>query len=250
MKVLSLASGSGGNCIYIEEDGQGLLIDAGISRRRIVNLLKHHRIPIENIQAVLLTHEHYDHIKGLGVLTKYHRYPVYATPGTAFRVMRRFMNVEVQPFYFNLILDGFNISAIPLPHDAAEPVGYIVETCRKKMMIATDMGYAPDSLMEAIPFCDAVMIESNHDVEMLMNGSYPDDLKQRILSQYGHLSNAQCAAALRNNLTDKTKLVILAHLSGENNHPEIALRENSLALRNGIKLVAASRDIPTGPFMF
>ena len=248
MKLLILASGSEGNSLYVGEGNTGIIIDAGISRRRIIDSLRAHYIRPENVRGLFITHEHFDHIRGLEVLLKHHNIPVYASPGTAQRVQRRIPGIGIEWFFLSAEMGDFRISAVPLPHDAAEPMGFVIETGTSRLLVATDLGFVPDNLKEEISKCSAAVIESNHDVDMLINGSYPEDLKRRILSRYGHLSNRQCAAALRRSAGENLKLVILAHLSRENNNPDTALVESSNAMTNGAKIVVANRDIPTGPF--
>ncbi len=248
MRLIILGSGSEGNCIYIGEGDSGILIDAGLSRRRIVTGLKEFGVAPSEIDAVFITHEHSDHCRGLPVLCKYEDYPVYSAPDTIKRLLRNCPKVGFQPLHFEKRMNRLSIRTIPLPHDAVEPLGFIVENGDCRMLIATDLGYIPDRLLEEISQCDAVVLESNHDVDMLLNGSYPEDLKRRILSKWGHLSNAQCSTALKQASGDRLKLVALAHLSKENNHPQLALEESHPSLPKGVKLVAAERYTPTGPF--
>ena len=249
MKVLILASGSEGNCIYLEEDGSGLIIDAGISRKRILKGLAEHGISKENVEAVFITHEHTDHTRGLRILCKYENYPVYASEGTIEKLTYQVPRGDFRSVFIGTRINGFEISSLPLPHDAVEPVGYVIEGGGSRVLVATDLGYVTEGILREISRCQAVIFESNHDIEMLNNGSYSEDLKARILSRWGHLSNKQCAAALKQAHWGGLKLVILAHLSLENNSPELALAETSKALPGGIKVIAALRRTPTGPFL-
>jgi len=248
MKFTIFASGSEGNCILVEEAGRGFLIDAGISRRRIVNQFKLRGVDAHSIDGVFLTHEHFDHTQGLKTLCKYENYPVYASEGTIDRVQRFVPDGDYRSIFLETRLNGFTVKSIPLPHDAAEPKGFIIEGTSSRLMVVTDLGFVTERILREISTCDAVVFESNHDVEMLQNGPYSDQLKERILSRWGHLSNAQCAAALNNGKWRGLKLVVLAHLSRENNRLELACREASKALDASTKLAAADRREVTGPF--
>jgi len=249
MKIIIFASSSEGNCAYIEEGGKGILIDAGISRRRIAQCLKQYRINPQNIEAVFISHEHYDHIRGLETLCKYEGYPVYASQGTIERLWGKLPKVDFQPMLMRVRFNGMEVRSLPIPHDAEEPLGFVVESDSARLLVATDMGYVTGRVMDEISRCDALILESNHDVEMLRTGPYPPDLQRRILSRWGHLSNAQCAAALKQAAGGKLKFVALAHLSDKNNLPEIALHESSGAIPRNVKLFAADRRLPTGPFV-
>lgn len=248
MKILLLSSGSDGNCVYLEEEGGGILIDAGISRKRIISGLGEFSINNRQIQAVFITHEHADHVKGLNILCKYENYPVYATEGTIQRATFYNPCADFRTIFCQTQINGFNITAVPLPHDANEPVGYVIEGSSSRLFIATDLGYVTDKALQEISRANAVIFESNHDLEMLNNGRYPEHLKSRIRSKWGHLSNSQCSAALNQAKWKGLELVILAHLSKENNYPHLALTEAQKALDKSIVLIAASRQAPTGPF--
>lgn len=248
MRMIILSSGSDGNCIYIGEGGAGILIDAGISRRSVLSGLKKFGIEPSAIDAVFITHEHSDHCRGLHILSKYEGYPVFTAEGTAEKLFRSCPRADFRPIFIETRLKNLSVRTIPLPHDAVEPMGFIVENGSTRILVATDLGYVSDRILEEISRCSAVVLESNHDVDMLINGPYSAVLKHRILSRWGHLSNTQCAAALKQAAGGRLKLVALAHLSKENNHPRLALEESSPSIPKGVKLVAAERYSPTGPF--
>jgi phosphoribosyl 1,2-cyclic phosphodiesterase len=145
-------------------------------------------------------------------------------------------------------IGDFNIHPVPLPHDAFEPLGFVVESENSRLLVATDLGFVTDKVLEEMAQCKAVIFESNHDVEMLQNGPYSPELKERILSRWGHLSNNQCAAALKKACWSGLKLVVLAHLSKENNMPSLALAESVKVLPKETKVLTASRINYTGPF--
>ncbi|MBC8492028.1 MAG: MBL fold metallo-hydrolase [Candidatus Marinimicrobia bacterium] len=247
MKDLILASGSDGNCIYIGEGDHGILIDAGISRRRIISSLAAFNIDPASIDGIFVTHEHADHVRGIEVISRHEKYPVYCTKGTISRLNRRLKDTNFVPIFQETKLNGFTIKPLPIPHDAEEPVSFVIETESGRLLVATDMGYVTDKVLDEISKCNGIIFESNHDIEMLINGPYPPDLKSRILSRWGHLSNSQCALALKKSWWDGIKFVTLAHLSDKNNLPELALKENTEALPKNVNILTANRHVPTGP---
>lgn len=233
MNIKVFASGSGGNCMLLSERDTHILIDAGISMRRLQQSLRANDLEIDDIGGVLITHEHSDHVSGLKMLLKYYDLPLYAPHTVASRLC------GIQPDaveYMHVIRpgEGFRLGAVKVrafhtPHDTDESVGYRVEG-DGVFALATDMGHVTDEVLEGLTGADAVLIESNHDLDMLYNGPYPVPLKRRILSERGHLSNTDCAALAVRLAETGTRTVILGHLSKENNRPEIALRETEHAL--------------------
>jgi phosphoribosyl 1,2-cyclic phosphodiesterase len=229
--LCTLSSSSSGNCTLVSDGRTHILVDAGISARRIVNALK--ELDIHSISAVLLTHEHIDHVAGLKTLTGRCRVPVYASSRTAAAV-----EGMVAPGCLNEFPAGadFEIGNIGLtsfltPHDTPESVGYLFYTGQSRAVVATDLGCVPAQVLSYITKAEVLLIEANHDTELLKNGPYPYYLKKRILSDHGHLSNEACAqavsaAAQAGNL----RRVLLAHLSAENNTPELALMQVRSAL--------------------
>ena len=232
-RFCTLFSGSGGNCTYIGSGGSGLLIDAGVSARRIEKALTEREVDPASIAGILVTHEHVDHVQGIKVLAKRYGYPIYASRGTleAMAAEDRFpIGADVRAITDTVELGGMQVTMFHTSHDSAEPTGYTVETAAgRKMAVCTDTGVLTDAAWAAITGCDLIQMESNHDVHMLQNGVYPYVLKQRILSEHGHLSNEVCAAALPM-LADKgTTRFVLSHLSRENNTPTLA---NDTAIRS------------------
>lgn len=229
MRLCSIASGSSGNCIYVGSDATHLLVDVGISGKRTEQGLNTLGISAGELDGILITHEHADHISGLGVLSRKYGIPVYATAGTIEEMKRckSLGNVDEGLFHIiradekfsikDLIIDPMRIS-----HDAAEPVAYRVRYGDKKIAIATDLGFYNDYIVESLKGMDAVLLEANHDVNMLQVGPYPYYLKQRILGDKGHLSNENCGRLLSRILHDNLQAILLGHLSQENNLPELA----------------------------
>lgn len=229
-KVLPLFSGSKGNSWYISHSGGALLIDAGRSCKQLTAALNDNGIDPKTIEAIFVTHEHSDHVNGLRVFANKYDLPVYMTEGTRKAVYKKKFADEKTRCYVigdeGIDLSTMHIDRFPISHDCAEGCGFIVDMGGKKYALATDLGYISEEAERALTGCDAVTIESNHDVNMLTMGSYPYELKRRILSDIGHLSNAACSTLLPRLVKSGTTRFFLAHLSRENNMPEIALRES------------------------
>ncbi len=231
MRVAVLGSGSGGNSLIIESGGRLLLIDAGFSCRQIEQRLAGLDEEASRIEALLLTHEHSDHCRGVEVLQRRHEIPVYATAGTFAGVrwsdregpepdLRTIRSGE--PF----LVPGFRVEAFRVPHDAREPVGFVVEDeagCR--LGLAADLGSRSQLAWGRLRDLDCLVIETNHDLQMLRTGPYPWHLKQRVASRHGHLSNHDAAAGLDELVNDRLHAVVLYHLSATNNLPALAAQE-------------------------
>ncbi len=233
MQVSVFAIGSGGNCLLVSGGDTKLLIDAGISLRRTESALAQLGHRINEIGGVLITHEHSDHISGLKMLLKYHRLPVYAPRTVASRLRGMLPEIEgclrVIPVGEAFRVGGLSVTAFHTPHDTDESVGYRVQG-EGVFALATDMGAVTDEVEQALTGADTVLIESNHDEQMLRYGGYPIYLKRRILSDRGHLSNANCALLARTLAESGTSRIVLGHLSRENNKPELALAASRAAL--------------------
>ena len=224
-----LFSSSSGNSIYIGGSDGGILIDAGVSARQLTQALARLEIPVDSIRAILVTHEHSDHVKGLRVMAKNHCLPVFTSHGTAEKLRGSgiadgsfdLKEIACRPFE----AAGMRITPFPLPHDCAEGFGYAVELPDgRRAAVATDLGQMTAEILAAINGCDLVLLESNHDYAMLRTGPYPLYLKQRILSKYGHLSNEGCAQTVPELLKGGTTRFFLGHLSRQNNTPQLAHR--------------------------
>lgn len=226
MRYISFASGSSGNCALISEDGVNILLDAGISAKRIRLALEAAGLSPGDISAIVLTHEHSDHIGGLRVFSKMCSAPVYASRGTAEAIVRagapgeRIHTISAGE---ETLLDSVRLRAFATPHDAAESFGYVFESGSGRLAAVTDLGHVTSEVRQAVSGCDAVVLEANHDIEMLRQGSYPQALKLRILGSRGHLSNDSCAEFALLLAQTGTKQLLLAHLSAENNTEQLAL---------------------------
>lgn len=229
MRLLSIASGSSGNCIYIGDDTTHILIDAGISGKRIEAGLNSIGVSGKDLDAVFVTHEHVDHISGLGVMARKYDVPIYSTRGTIAGISMAKSVGDIDGQLFQMIRKNENISigslmvqAIPISHDAAEPVCYKVSNGARTIAVATDMGYYTEEIVEHLKGLDAILLEANHDVNMVQVGPYPYYLKQRILGKKGHLSNETAGRLLSEIVHDDLKHIFLGHLSKENNLPQLA----------------------------
>ena len=227
LTLCPLFSGSSGNSIYISCGGVSLLVDVGMSAARIEGQLREIGVDIRDIDAILVTHEHVDHVRGLGVLCRKYGLPVYANEGTWDGILLRESGIPlrcVRTFYTgeDFYIGRINVHPFPIPHDAKEPVGYAFECRGLRCAVATDLGHLSETWLGAISGCQALVLEANHDVEMVGRGPYPAHLKRRILGQKGHLNNEDCAKALVRLVKEGTQAVFLSHLSQDNNLPELA----------------------------
>lgn len=235
MKIISLYSGSKGNSTLISAGGTTVLIDAGQSARRLKEALNSVGYSPDNVDAIFITHEHTDHISALEVLLKKHPIPVHVAQMSAERLLSTGLthvcsNLRVHPPVFTEKVGALTVTSFPTPHDSKCSVGYRISCSGGDVGYATDIGYVTDDILSGLMGCRSVIIEANHDVEMLKCGSYPYDLKKRILSNRGHLSNADCALLAVRLAQAGTKNILLAHLSEENNDPAVAYDEVYSAL--------------------
>ena len=229
MKFYSIASGSSGNCIYVASERTRLLVDVGISKKRIEETLSMIEVSPQSLDGIFITHEHSDHIKGLGVMMRKYRLPVFATPGTIEQILKCRSLGEIdsellQPITRDEQVIVGDISVLPVrtSHDAAEPVAYRFTCEGKRVAVLTDLGTYDEHIVATMQNLDGILIEANHDVRMLQVGSYPYYLKQRILGDQGHLSNEVSGQLLCELIHDNMKMIMLGHLSQENNLEELA----------------------------
>jgi len=250
-QFLSLASGSSGNCYYLGTDQHAILIDAGIPVRTIQKVLRENGLSLGKVMALLITHDHTDHIRSAGSLGELYHIPVYSTKAVhegmernygmskkLTNASRRLLERETP-----LFIPGtkFRITAFTVPHDSSDNVGYYIEydTGQEvvKFCIATDCGYVTPDVRSYLSLADHIVLESNHDIDMLMNGPYPAYLKQRVRGQGGHLSNKECAELIHDIWHKGLRHLFLCHLSAENNDPDLAYRTAARALQSeGIRV--------------
>ena len=239
-RFCTLYSGSGGNAAYLETPTARILIDAGKCARTLIGALKHIGVEMDSLDAIFITHDHNDHVAALEVLAKKHPKPVHMLFKSALRyratqpeaLCKCFRLYEMAPFTAKV--GEVTVTAFETPHDSRASVGYRFEFPDGDSMIrvgyATDIGHVSETLRKELTGCEAIVLESNHDVDMLMDGPYPYDLKLRIRGKRGHLSNRECADLAAELAGQGTTHFLLAHLSEENNHPDLAFDETFSAL--------------------
>jgi phosphoribosyl 1,2-cyclic phosphodiesterase len=223
MKFTVLASGSRANCTYIASGNEAILIDCGLSLRQVKARLQSRGLDIGRVSAVLVTHEHSDHIAGLSVLAERYRLPIYASRGTAEHLG---MAKQLRPFETGLPFEcgRFQIEPFQVSHDAEDPTGFVIRADDAKLVYATDLGRVTPLVRSAVRDANALILESNHDEDLLLACSYPWHIKQRIRSSHGHLSNHAAAALLKETVHPGLSVVALAHISENSNTPEAVLQ--------------------------
>lgn len=253
MIAISLQSGSNGNCIYVEACDVRLLFDAGISGVQAERRLAAHGRDIREVDAVIISHDHADHVRYAGVYQRKYGLPLYITPGTFNAAQERQSLGRVRDIRFSqadgtLRFGEVTVRAFPTPHDGADGAVFTVETRDKRLGILTDLGHVFEGLEVLVSSLDAVFIESNYDPDMLEAGPYPAFLKRRIEGPGGHLSNNEAAGLLRHAAGSRLKWACLAHLSEENNDPSLALQTHRRILNSRLPVCTASRYEATGVF--
>ncbi|MGG1675884.1 MBL fold metallo-hydrolase [Neobacillus sp. NRS-1170] len=243
-----LASGSTGNALYVESDEHSFLVDAGFSGKQMETLFQQIDRDISKLSGIFVTHEHSDHIKGIGILARKYKLPVYANEKT-WQAMETNVGVipTEQKFVFNMetvkTFGGVDIESFGVSHDAAEPMFYVFHNEGKKLVLITDTGYVSDRMKGTISNADVYIFESNHDVQMLRMGRYPWNIKRRILSDVGHVSNEDAALAMSDVIGNRTKRVYLAHLSLDNNMKDLAKMSVSQTLESRGLIVGEQFDL-------
>ena len=235
MDLRTLASGSSGNCLLLSAQGRHILVDAGISCRRITKALAGLSLAPKDLSAIFITHEHSDHIAGLSTLTRHFPIPIYTSPGTARQLCYRMAGLEdlirpVQPGE-SLETGPFGVSSFPTSHDAAEPMGFVFAHQGRRAAVVTDLGVVTPNVLEGVLGAHLVVCEANHDMDLLRSGPYPYPLKARILGDRGHLSNEAGADLAGACAQAGARTILLSHLSQQNNTPALALRAAQAALR-------------------
>ncbi len=258
MKFCSLYSGSSGNSIFIASENAKILIDAGLPGKKIDEALKSIGEDPRELDGIFVTHEHSDHIKGIGVLSRKYDIPIYSNADT-WTAMEGLIgkikehNIRIMDRRSTMSIKDLDVISYNIPHDAVAPVGYTVHCNGKRASVTTDFGIYTEEIRDNIKDSEVILLESNHDINMLKFGPYPYNLKRRILSEVGHLSNEDCGKALVDLIKYKSnRRVILGHLSGTNNHPDLALetvngvlRENNIIQKQDIDLTMANRHCPS-----
>ena len=254
MIVAPLSSGSAGNAYYFESDGTSILVDAGLGSRETRKRLEQVGRDIEKLEAIVVTHEHYDHIRGAERIARKYGIPIYLTQGTldASQIDRIETPVVVFPNDTTFAIGELNVHARRTLHDAADPACFVIEARDgTRVGIASDLGYADDPVIQHLRHCDGLFFESNHDLDMLRMGTYPWSLKRRIMSRFGHLSNDDSMHAVQRMIGADLQTLCLIHLSQKNNHESI-VRDMAARLlaRTGVQLELgiALQDSPTAVY--
>lgn len=263
MTFISFGSGSSGNCYYLSTGTDALIIDIGVGIRSLKREFTDYGISLSSIHNILITHDHTDHVKSVGSMSDQYHLPVYATHLVHEGIFRnRFIKKKVHEPYIRYIDKGvttqigeFTVTPFGVPHDASDNAGYIIKNNGKTFTIITDCGHITEEMPSIISNTDYLVIEANHDLEMLKNGPYPVYLQRRISGPNGHLSNDACGHVLAENFTSHLRHVWLCHLSEKNNTPELArktvediLAENNITVGEDLELTVLKRTSPTGPF--
>ena len=240
LELCAIASGSSGNCICVGDNNTHVLIDAGISGKRIENGLHEFDLKANEMQGILVTHEHIDHIAGIGVMARRYGIPIFSTEGTINAIKQSKSVGKIDEDLFQVITPGKRFSIgdltfkpISISHDAADPVAYKVSNENKSVAVITDLGNYNQAIVDELQGLDALLLEANHDIKMLQMGPYPYPLKQRILGDRGHLSNERSGQLLSDLLHDHFGTVLLGHLSKENNYEELAYEAVRLEVTMG-----------------
>ncbi|MTI70321.1 MAG: MBL fold metallo-hydrolase [Firmicutes bacterium] len=257
LKFCSLASGSSGNCQYIETEKVKILIDAGLSGKKIQNGLDKIGVDPKSIDCILVTHEHKDHTKGVGILSRRFNLPIYANNNTwngMLKDLGKLKDENIREFKSDIDFEISDIGIHPFKtfHDSNESVGFNFHYRNKKISILTDTGCVNDNIKNKIKNSDLLMIEANHDIDMLKVGKYPWFLKKRVLSDNGHLSNEAAGELITEVFSGRNETFVLGHLSKENNFPELAhqtvvniITEKGINIEKELKIDLALRDSPT-----
>ena len=259
MKFISFGSGSSGNCYYLLEDGIGLIIDAGIGIRSFKKYFREYGFTYPTLKAILVTHDHTDHVKAVGALSGEYNLEVFATEEVHKGILNNYYtHKKVRPELCRTYLPGddwsigpFHITTFTVPHDASHNCGYFIETATTNFCFITDAGSFTPEMISFIRRARKLVIEANYDAAMLDEGPYPLHLKKRIKAPTGHACNAETARILEENLAATTENIWLCHLSEENNHPELARKTIAQALERSeckSQLHVLRRRIPSGPF--
>ncbi|MEC5425091.1 MBL fold metallo-hydrolase [Virgibacillus sp. C22-A2] len=243
-----LASGSSGNAFYIETEKEKILVDAGLSGKQIEHLFSEIEVDPSALTGILVTHEHSDHIKGLGIIARKYNLPIYANEKTWKAMERSIGKITLdQKFLFNMeevkTFGDMDIESFGVSHDAAEPMFYTFHHEGKKVALVTDLGYVSERIKKTVEDADAYIFEANHDVSMLRMGRYPWNVKRRILGDSGHVSNEDCGLALSDIIGNRTKRIYLAHLSMDNNMKDLArMSVDSVLKERGIHIELFDTD--------
>ena len=263
LKFISFGSGSSGNCYYLATATDALLIDIGVGLRGLKKDCRNYGVSLSQIRHVLVTHDHADHIKSVGSFSFDYQVPVYTTLKVHQGINQNYcVTKKLAPELTKVLEKGqpvqigdFRVTPFGVPHDSSDNVGYFIEAGDTNICLITDAGHVTDEMKEYISKARHLIIEANHDIEMVQSGPYPQFLKERILSGTGHLNNRDSGIAVAENMSEQLQHVWLCHLSEENNHPELArktvesvLRSYGIVVGVDVQMEVLKRTVPTGPY--
>jgi phosphoribosyl 1,2-cyclic phosphodiesterase len=261
LKFYSLYSGSTGNSLLLKSENCNILIDSGVSAKKVVDALEQVNTPVTDINAILVTHEHTDHVQSLGTISKKYNIPVYANKKTweAMKTQKdKIEDANIKYFTTNekFEIEDISIHSFSIPHDAADPCGFNFTLGKEKFSVATDIGHMTTNIIDSLENSNFLMLEANYEPEVLKCSSYPYPLKTRIAGPNGHLSNQLAGKTIAKLIESGLEEVMLGHLSKENNFPELALKSVLEELNyagyneNSVKIEVASRTNPVIPLLF
>ena len=256
MQVCVLASGSGGNAIYVQQGATRVLVDAGLAGREIDARLRSIGVDVMKLKGIVVSHEHSDHMSGVGVLARKVKCPVWLTRGTFEAARSKFKGRERLRFFDNdqdFAIGDLQFQPFAISHDASDPVNFVVDDGHSRLGIATDMGVVSQLAFQRLSTSDMVILESNYDREMLMSGPYPWSLKQRIQGTHGHLDNADASETLGRLIDNGLEQVVLAHLSEDNNRPDLVRSVHEAVIESkglrSYQMTVADQNQPTPTFV-
>lgn len=264
LRFISFGSGSCGNCYYIYTEKCGILIDVGVGIRKLKKYFSDYGLSMKDVRYILVTHDHADHVKSVGSFSNSYNIPVYATEEVHKGIKKNYCvrkkidegNIRIIKKGEDLQLDDFMATAFYVPHDSSDNVGFRIRCEGVTFCLMTDVGHVTEEMSRVISEADYLVIEANHDEEMLRTGPYPEYLKKRVAGDNGHLSNRQCALSLMGNAGYRLNHVWLCHLSQENNHPELARKTVEMELKNStnvngdvLEVEVLKRSTPSGVYL-
>lgn len=264
LRFISFGSGSCGNCYYIYTEKCGILIDVGVGIRKLKKYFSDYGLSMKDVRYILVTHDHADHVKSVGSFSNSYNIPVYATEEVHKGIKKNYCvrkkidegNIRIIKKGEDLQLDDFMATAFYVPHDSSDNVGFRIRCEGVTFCLMTDVGHVTEEMSRVISEADYLVIEANHDEEMLRTGPYPEYLKKRVAGDNGHLSNRQCALSLMGNAGYRLNHVWLCHLSQENNHPELARKTVEMELKNStnvngdvLEVEVLKRSTPSGAYL-
>ncbi len=247
VQICALASGSNGNCYYVGNDNEAILVDIGISKRQLIRRMQSVDLPFNKVKAIFISHEHCDHVQGMAMLNKYHNeIGMYATKKTYRNIRSNYRSSDINFFDAGetITVGDIKIHSFAKQHDAKDPVSFRVQVGNVNVGVLTDLGTYNDEIQQHVNMCDAVFLESNYEHDLLMTGKYPDYLKRRVASEKGHLSNTQAYNLIDSLDSNKLKIILLSHISADNNSTALVTKSFE-KLSDKYEIVITSRLAPT-----